>query len=212
MHKTHLFGWSLALGITMGGLAVAACGSSTSPAGGGTGAVADAGDEADTPDAVVELPNLLENADFERSQAACAGPWEALPGSTLTTTNVGNVGARACQVCNLGATKAEVAVTVRVAIDPPTDGTAAFALSAFLRDVDGGNQGRLTLVPRDASGNALAASQGQVDVPIDANGWRRFNVASTPKAAAKTLEVRIGGVVNPSGCLAVDGASLTRAE
>jgi hypothetical protein len=212
MLKSHLFGWPLVVGISLGALAVTACGSSTSSAAGGTEAAADAGDEAETPDAAVELPNLLANADFERSQAACAEPWEALPGSTLTTTNVGNVGARACQVCNLGATKAEVAVTVRVVIDPPTDGTAAFALSAFLRDVDGGNLGRLTLVPRDANGNALAASLGQVDVPIDTNGWRRFNVASTPKAAAKTLEVRIGGVVNPSGCLAVDGASLTRAQ
>ena len=198
-------------------LGVLACGSSSSSSSSSSGGT-DAGAEAADLDATTafDAPNLVENPSFEQSQTACAPPWQPLPGSTLTTANSGHAGSRSCQICNLDAQKKEVGVVVEVPIAPPTDGTAAFALSAFFRDLDGGtgaagNGGRLTLLPKDANNQPLTGAQGQLDVPIQSTSWRTFSTACTPTKAATKHEARIGGLVSPNGCISVDDVVLYRA-
>ena len=211
MRRTHFLLATFVMTAATGSLFAVACSSSSSSS---SGAVVDSGgNEVESPDATP--PNLAVNGSFEQSQAACAPPWTALPGSTLTTANMGHVGGHACEICNLDPNAKEVAVVVSVPIDPPTDGTVGYALTAFLRDLDGGagagNKGRLTLVPQDGSGQPIAASQGQVDVPIDSSSWRSFATSSTPPKSATQLEARVGGVIGPSGCMLVDDVVLYRA-
>lgn len=194
-------------------VAIAACGSSSSssPSDG------DAGDDGEAPDtSAAQPPNLADNPSFEQSGAACAPPWEAVGESALTTASFGHEGQRSCQICNTGAARAEVGVRVSVPIDPPSDGKTPYALEAFFRDLDGGaeggNAGRLTLLPEDGTGGPIEAGAGEVDVPIQAGTWRSFNTSATPTKAAKKIEARVGGVLAPNGCIAVDDVVLYRAQ
>lgn len=195
-------------------VAIAACGSSSSS----SPSAGDAGDDGEAPDtSAAAPPNLADNPSFEQSGVACAPPWEPVGQSAaLTTATFGHEGQRSCQICNAGAERAEVGVVVRVPIDPAVDGKTPYALEAFFRDLDGGaeggNAGRLTLLPEDGTGAPIEAGAGEVDVPIQAGTWRSFSTSATPTKAAKKIEARVGGVLAPNGCIAVDDVVLYRAQ
>lgn len=203
------------LGLASGAFAALACSSSSST----TPGAEDAGTEedAETDSATAPPVNVLENPSFEMSGAACSPPWQAVPGSTLETATQGKTGSKSCKICNNGTEAKEVGVMVDVPIEPAADGKTPWALEAYFRDLDGGagdggNSGRISLTPKDNAGNPVLPGGQAEGTAIGSSTWRNLATPATPKKNAVKLEAKIGGLLNPSGCILVDDVSVYRAQ
>lgn len=206
----------VALALATGALtAVAACSSSSSS----TPSTEDAGtdEDAETDSAVAPPENVLQNPSFESSGAECGPPWQAVPGSSLETATQGKTGSKSCKICNTGTTTKEVGVVVEVPIEPAADGKTPWALEAYFRDLDGGagdggNSGRISLTPKDSAGSPVLPGGQAEGTAIGSSTWRNLATPATPKKNAVKLEAKIGGLLNPSGCILVDDVTVYRAQ